>query len=119
MSSSSADFRLELQYLRDNLVDAAKSSKTAVLTEGLETYEAIVKVFVEVLAGFSGKYDRSTAWAEMHAVGGGWSEINWIRDDLREIAEAALVSQNLNVLLPVLSFPMSLARLAYAERDYF
>ena len=119
MSSSSEDFRLELQYLRDNLVDAAASSKTAVLTEGLETYEAIVKVFVDVLAGFSGKYNKSAAWSEMHSIGGGWSEIDWIRDDFREIADAALASGNLNVLLPSSNLPIRLAQLAYSERDYF
>jgi hypothetical protein len=119
MSSSTEDLRVELGYLRDNVVEAASQHKTGIVESGLKTYEALVATFINVLKEFDSAYTREQALAEIHSIGGGWSEIEWIREDYREIADAALAAQNINVLVPVLRFPMRLSQLAYRERDYF
>jgi len=119
MTSSTEDLRVELGYLRDNVVEAASQRKTAIVENGLKTYEALVSAFIDLLKEFDATYSRDQALAEMRSIGGGWSEIDWIRDDYREIADAALAAHNINVLDPVLRFPMRLSRLAYRERDYF
>jgi hypothetical protein len=111
MSSSTADLRVELGYLRDTVVEAALQRKSSIVESGLETYEALVGTFIDVLKEFGSPYDRDQALAEIHRVGGGWSEIEWVRDDYREIADAALASKNLSVILPVIYFLWALAGL--------
>jgi hypothetical protein len=119
MSSSTEDLRVELGYLRDNIVEAVSQRKTSIVESGLDTYEALVATFIDVLKEFGSPYDRKQALAEIHSLEGGWSEIRWVRDDYREIADAALASRNLSVLEPVIYFPVGLSRLAYREGDYY
>jgi hypothetical protein len=119
MSSSTEDLRVELAYLRDTVVEAALQRKSSIVESGLETYEALVATFIDVLKEFGSPYDRDQALAEIHSVGGGWSEIEWVRDDYREIADAALASENLSVILPVIYFPVRVSGLAYEQREYF
>jgi hypothetical protein len=119
MSSSTGDLRVELAYLRDNLVQAISHGETSFVEGGLDTYEALVTTFLDILTQFGTPYDRAAALNELHSLGGGWSEIEWVRDDYREIADAALDSGNPNVLFPVLYFPVHLSRLAYAKGDYY
>lgn len=119
MSSRSSDLRLELSYLRENLVEAAQSGRTVLLEEGLEAYGVIVNEFLGVLAGFGGTYQRAEATAELTSIRGGWREIEWVREDYGEIATAALKSDNRDVIFLVAHFPIKLARLAFNKRDYF
>jgi hypothetical protein len=119
MSSKSADLRIELSYLKDNVVEASAQGRTAIVENGLDVYEELVGTFVDVLSQFGSPYSREQAMSEIHSIGGGWSEIEWIRDDYREIADAALASRNFGVILPVISFPARLCIRAYAGSDYY
>lgn len=119
MSSSTQDLRAELGYLRDNVIEAISQGKTSILEDGLDTYEALVEAFIDVLRQFGSPYDRKQALAEIHSIEGGWSQVEWIRDDYREIADAAMASRNLSVLLPVLYFPVGVSGLAYSKGDYY
>lgn len=119
MDTRTEDLRVELAFLRDSVVEAASQRKSSIVESGLDTYEALVSTFIDVLREFDSPYDRDKALAEIHRVGGGWSEIDWIRDDFREIADAALVSKNLSVILPVIYFPVRVSGLAYQRREFF
>ena len=119
MDTRTEDLRVELAYLRDSVVEAASQRKSSIVESGLDTYEALVSTFIDVLREFDSPYDRDKALAEIHRVGGGWSEIDWIRDDYREIADASLASKNLSVILPVIYFPVRVSGLAYSRREFF
>jgi hypothetical protein len=119
MSSKAADLRIELSFLKDNVVEACGQGRTAVVENGLDVYEELVATFIDVLSQFGSPYSREQALAEMQSFEGRWSEIEWVRDDYREIADAAFASHNFSVLLPVVRFPVRLCIAAYAKRDYY
>ncbi len=119
MSSKAADLRIELSFLKDNVVEACGQGRTAVVENGLAVYEELVATFIDVLSQFGSPYSREQALAEMQSFEGRWSEIEWVRDDYREIADAAFASHNFSVLLPVIRFPVRLCFAAYAKRDYY
>jgi hypothetical protein len=117
-SEANEDLRVELSFLRENVVQAASQRGTATVTAGLDTYEELIREFIAVLKDFNSPYDRDEAFAEMHNVGGGWSELDWVRDDYKEIADAALDSDNFNVIRPVIYFPIRISGMAYEQREY-
>src|SRR6266511_3981387 len=119
MSSKAADLRIELSFVKENVVEACGQGRTAVVENGLAVYEELVATFIDVLSQFGSPYSREQALAEMQSFEGRWSEIEWVRDDYREIADAAFASHNFSVLLPVIRFPVRLCFAAYAKRDYY
>jgi hypothetical protein len=117
MRSGSADVRVELNYLRDGLLQAIRDGRTASVEAGLLTYEEIVAIFLDQLAEHSARYtspreDDDGAWLR-----GGWSEIEWIDRDLQELLEAAVQLPSRTVVHSLMGLPFGLAGIGARRRD--
>lgn len=119
MKSKHNDLRIELGYLRDNLIEGIQQGKTALISESLEIYEELIIEFVENLKTWGALYDRNRALQELSSFVEGWDEIEWIQDDIREILMSSVQSTSIEVIRLVSRFPLSLAQHAYREKDYY
>jgi len=119
MKLSGRDLRVELGFLRDNTLQGTYEGKTAQVAEGLEIYQELISTFLDKLNQWESPYDRKRAMEEMSLFGEGWSEIEWIQGDLRDIIEASIATENLEIIRLVSGFPAKLATLAFHYRDYY
>lgn len=113
------ELRLELSYLRDGLMDAIKDGKTGAVQDGLQIYEELVATFLDKLHQWGSTYRRHQAIRTSTSIEGGWFEIRWITDDLQEIIDMAMQTENISVIREVLHFPIHLASLAFSHGDYY
>jgi hypothetical protein len=104
MKRGSPDFRVELTYLRDNLVGGISAQETGFVKDALEMYEQIISVFFEKLRQYGSPYDKAQTMQEIGSFEEGWSEIEGIKNDLREIIDTAFNGGNIHILRDVLHF---------------
>src|SRR6266511_766453 len=104
MSSSSADLRQELSYLRDNLIEAIRDHRPGSVEDGLQIYTELISEFVELLSAVGVSYDKERATQEFTSLEGGWDEIDWVRRDLRDITDAAFDTADMRMIDEVFSF---------------
>jgi hypothetical protein len=119
MTTRPIDFRAELGHLRDNLTVAIRSSKTSVFKEGLEMYENLFASFTEKMSEWGSPYDRRRAMQEVGSWGGDWSEIRWINEDLREVIDAGVATENPYIIKEIYSLIYRSATTALSKRDYY
>jgi hypothetical protein len=119
MSSSSADLRQELSYLRDNLIEAIRDHRPGAVEDGLEIYTELISEFVELLSAVGVSYDRERAMQELTSIKGGWDEVDWIRRDLKDLTDAAFDTADFRMIDEVFGFVYGLARLALGKNDYY
>ena len=119
MSEASENLRVDLDVLRDSLIQAIRSGRTRGVRDGIEVYVDLVRRFVSTLAKWGVPYDRARALQETSSLRGSWAEIEWIRDDLREIIDEGFASERATILDDVLYLPVRLSVVAYFEIDYF
>jgi hypothetical protein len=119
MRTRPADFRVELGYLRDNLLSAIQDQKTSRLHDGLEIYENLVSSFIDKLQEWDSPYDKKRAMQEVTSIGGDWSEIKWINDDLRELIDAGVAAKNHHIMHELFLLLYKLTRNALTNRDYY
>lgn len=119
MKGTTDDLRIELSFLRDNLLEAITQGKTGQVKDGLSVYGQLIEAFLEELARWGEPYDKERALTESSSLEGGWSEVEWIRSDFRDIIDSAVRTENLSVLDDILYFPIQMALLAFKHRDYY
>jgi hypothetical protein len=119
MSKASENLRADLDVLRDSLIQAIRSRRTSGVRDGFEVYVDLVRRFVSTLAKWGVPYDRTRTLQETSSLRGSWAEIEWIRDDLRDIIDEGFASERATILDNVLYLPVRLSVVAYFELDYF
>lgn len=119
MRTKGKELRTELGYLRDNLIEGIHEGKTSSVKDGLDMYEELISTFIKKIKEHGSPYDKKRTMEELATFERGWSEIEWIRDDLRQIIDAAIFTENIHVIHDVLFFPVHLALLAFLEGDYY
>ena len=119
MAFSKSTLAIEFAALRDSLVEAINEGKTARVISGLEVYKVAVEAFLSTLKKYGAIYDFESARREASSIEGGWPEIDWIKDDLRTIVDAAFRIPNDEIRRTVVLFPVSLAILALDQDDYY
>src|SRR5262245_51253191 len=111
--------RVELGFLRDNLIAAIREKRTSAMEDLLDVYEALVKAFVQRLKQLGADYDMKTSIEESSSIEGGWVEERWLGDDIRLIIDEAFETQDGNIIYHGIHFPISLAYIALNEKDYY
>lgn len=119
MKAKGKELRTELGYLRDNLIEGIHEGKTSSVKDGLDMYEELISTFIKKMKEHGSPYDKKRTMQELATFERGWSEIEWIRDDLRQIIDATIITENIHVIHDVLYFPLHLASLAFLEGDYY
>lgn len=119
MEDKSAVLRVELGFLRDNLIAAIRQKQTSVIEDLLDVYEALVKAFVQRLKQLGADYNMKASIEESSSLEGGWVEERWLGDDIRLIIDEAFETQDGNIIYYGVRFPISLAYIAVNEKDYY
>lgn len=119
MKAKGNELRTELGYLRDNLIEGIREGKISFVKDGLDMYEDLISTFIKKIKQHGSPYDKKRAMQELATFERGWSEIEWIRDDLRQIIDATIITEKIHVIHDVLYFPVHLASLAFLEGDYY
>ena len=106
MKYKSKELENELSFLRDNIIKGIKEGNSTLVSEGLATYKEMVKVFIDKLKQFNATYDRERALKECnYSIEMGplsWPEIEWLRDNIREITDESFVYPRQSILSQVL-----------------
>lgn len=119
MSSHARRLQAELDFLRDSTIGAIRDRRLGLLKDGLDVYEELVGVFLGQLSALDSAYSRERALREIHSIGEGWSEVEWIERNYRDILDAGFNCEDQAVIDDVLYFPMRLAHVASRHRDYY
>ncbi len=119
MKDKSEKFRIELAFLRDNLITAIRDQKTGTLDDLLGLYRALVETFIKKLKQLGADYDMAATFKESQSFGREWPEIRWLDEDIQEMIDEAVNINNQNILRKVIYFPISLAHIALIEKDYY
>lgn len=120
MKLSNKPARAELTYLRESVLRAIRGADVLTVEEGLEVYRELVRVFIAKLKMYGADYDKALSIREASAFPGEtWPALEWIQSDFGEILAASFDHPNKKILRAVLYFPVSVARIALHENDYF
>lgn len=112
-------FEEELAVLRRSVLDAVHARDEYGVEQGIEVYERLVQRFVTKLKDLGATYDQRAAHREVsESIGGGWSELEWIRDDYAKILRAAMGTQDFSIIHGVLYFPIRIAWIAFESQDF-
>jgi hypothetical protein len=113
------EIRAEIGYLRDGLIGGIRNGKKEWVNEGLEVYKELTKVFMRKMKQLGEGYSKERALAEESSIGGGWDEIRWLQDDVADFINEAFLQDNVDILRAIIYFPISIARSAFHERDFY
>lgn len=113
------ELRDVIGYVKDGLIDSIRSYKSAATKEGLEIYQELITTFLSKLKQWDATYTRGSALKETHSLGGGWSEIRWVQDDLWEVSDMSLSVGYTPIMQVLLGLPRRLSLLAIERNDYF
>jgi hypothetical protein len=114
-----SELTVEFERLRDSLIEAIRDEKIARVESCLDVYRVAVEAFLDKLNEYGAVYDFKSARREASSLEGGWPEIEWIKDDLRVVIDAAIKYGSDDVLRKVVFFPLALATTALHERNYY
>ena len=119
MEDKSSVLRVELGFLRDNLISAIREKRTSAIEDLLDVYQALVKAFVQRLKQLGADYNMKASMEESSSFDGGWVEEQWLGDDIRLIIDEAFETQDGNIIYQGVYFPIALAYVALNEKDYY
>lgn len=115
---ASALFRREMQGTKDQLVAAIRSVSLSSAEELRREYLEIAETFLEVLHEFGGGYSAKQADQERGNFFEQWTEIRWLRQDVRELMAVASQSDNTDVIRDIIFLPIAIATRAVSATDH-
>lgn len=108
-----------LNNIRENIVEGVNKDNLSMVEQGLNLYDRLVQVFIDRLKDWGARYTKKSAEQEINSLGGGWSEVRWIKDDLRNIIDKALAKKSSNTIEEILYFPVRIVQKAFLEQEYY
>jgi hypothetical protein len=115
----SVAFRQELQGTKDELISAIRAESLGSIKELRQTYLQIAEEFLTLLHELGGGYSPEQADKERNSLFDGWDEIDWLREDLREIMVAASKTDNRDIIADTAFLPVAIATRALKVKDHF
>jgi hypothetical protein len=115
---ASAAVRREFQATKDQLASAINSSSLGAISELKAEYLQLAETFLEVLQEFGGGYSAEQANRERSSLFERWTEIDWLRDDLRELLGIAIKTNNIDVLSDIAYLPIAISLRAASVGDH-
>jgi len=84
----------------------------------MEVYEMLIGQFLDVFQTFGGGYSSDSARDERHSLFGGWSYIQWIKEDLVDIFSEAVNSEKEKLVKEITYTPVKILNKAFEKRDH-
>ncbi|TSC54872.1 MAG: Uncharacterized protein LiPW30_338 [Parcubacteria group bacterium LiPW_30] len=115
----SEELRLELDALRDQFIHAITVKKLTDIDDFRKTYIALTESFLELMYQCGGGYDPEQAKKEANAMFGGWTEIQWLDEHIRDAFMAVFATADKELIHKVSYIPISIAILGVKKNDHF
>jgi hypothetical protein len=107
-----------LADIKDQAIQAIRDGRTGSLGDLLEVYAQLAEAFLEEMTRFGVGHSFVTARKEIQNLGGGWNEVQWIREQLYEIHFRGCRSGDIFVARKVVAIPNRIAYAAIRSKDH-
>lgn len=115
----SEEIKLEIDGLKDQFIAAIEAKKLGKIEELMKTYISLSESFLEALNTCGGGYTYEQARKERGAILGGWNEIRWLSDSIREILIKATQTHDQEIIRDVAYIPVGIAIRAIKAGDQY
>ncbi len=105
----SDEMSLELAGIRDQVTVAINEKRVGKVNELIKTYYSLAESFLILLNDYGGGYTHKQAQQEVTSITGGWKEIEWLREGIREMLIKAFESHDQEIMKDVAYAPFGLA----------
>ena len=115
----SEEMKLEIAGLEGQFIEAINNKRADKVIELSKTYTNLAESFLEAINQYGGGYSYDQAKKERGAILGGWNEVQWIADSIRDIFEKAIQSEDRKIVLNVAYLPIAIAIRAIKFKDQY
>lgn len=115
----SNEIKLELREIKEQFIDAIKNENLGKIEDLYEVYPIFEEAFIKLLKDYGGNYTFEQAQEERGAIFGGWKEIKWLSNDIRDIFDIGMASHNRKIIEEIDYLPVFMARKALELDDHF
>ena len=113
-------FGSEMTRLKDFMLDAIREKKTGAIEMATKDYANIMEFFLLGLTQYKGgAHTAGRAYDELHRIGGGWSIVEVIVENISEFFQRALETNDFPVIRLLAITPISIAIKAITFRDHY
>jgi len=111
--------RFELANLKDQFIDAIQKKHIGEIREFKEVYISIFENFLEYFKKINIVHSFKRARQERSNIFGGWKEIESLIEDVFDIFEKAMETEDRRIILEINHFPISIAKKAIPFHDHY
>lgn len=115
----SEEIKLEINGLTDQFIAAIEAKKLGRIEELSKTYSALADSFLEAINACGGGYTYEQARKERGAFFGGWNEVKWLSESIREILIKATQTNDREIIREVAYLPVHIATKAIKFGDQY
>ncbi len=115
----SEEIKLEINGLTDQFISAIEAKKLGKIEELTRTYFGLADSFLESINACGGGYDYEQARKERGGFFGGWNEVRWLSDSVREILIKATQTHDREIIREVAYLPVHIATKAIKFGDQY
>jgi len=115
----SEQIRQDLFGIKDQFINAILNKKLGEINDFIKIYINLAEAFLESLKSCGGGFTFEQAQKERGTILGGWSEIGWILEDIREVFSKAIESHDKDIIANVGYLPIAIASRAVESLDHY
>lgn len=115
----SEEIKLEIDGLKDQFITAIEEKKLGKIEELIKTYISLSETFLESLNACGGGYTYEQARKERGEIMGGWNEIRWLSESIREVFIKATQSHDQEIIRDIAYLPVAIAIRSIKAGDQF
>jgi len=115
----SEEIKLEIDGLKDQFIVAIEAKKLGKIEELMKTYFSLSESFLDALNACGGGYSYEQARKERGALVGGWNEVRWLSDSIREILVKATQTHDQEIIRNIAYVPVGIAIRAIKAGDQY
>lgn len=118
-SGFSEAVKSDISSLKDQMLTAISEKHTGKAEELADVYVGLIQEFLAYLSQYKATYSLEDANKELHSIGGGWPEIEWLRRDIREVFIKAIASEDYHLADEIIYLPTAFVREALEHKDQY
>ncbi len=119
----SDNFNEEISYellgIKDQFISAINQRQLRKIQELAELYKKLADEFLENVSRFGGGFTSSQALIERSSLLGGWEQVQWLRNDVRDLIEKSIKSEDREIIQKIVYLPMAIAIRSNKKDDHY
>jgi len=115
----SEEIKLELRDVKEQYIQAIKNENLSKLDESYLFYSELEKTFINSLKKYGETYTFKQAKKERSNFLSGWDEIKWLSNDIKDIFNIAMKTNNIDIISKIGFLPVFIARIALELNDHY